>query len=73
MDIEDFKNHHWWEKFHKGFGLGPALTPLFLVPYTYFCYKRNIKLYLGAYLGLGLWSVIGATAAHGLWLVEVRK
>ena len=74
MDLAGFKDHHFWEKFHKGFGaVGAGLVPLFAIPYLYFLARRQVKMYLGAYLGAGLFSVMGATAAHGFYLVEVRK
>ena len=74
MDVEQFKDHHFWEKFHKGFGtIGPALTPLFLGPYLYFAARKHLKLYLGAYLFGVVFSISGLTAAHGFWTVEQRK
>ena len=71
MDVEAFKDHHFWEKFHKGFGaIGPTLTPLFLGPFVYFAARRHIKMYLSAYLGCVVFSAVGATAGHGMWIVE---
>ena len=74
MDLKEFKDHHFWEKFHKGFGLiGASLLPFFLGPYLYFAARRRLKQYLGLYLGAIVFSIMGITAGHGFYMVEERK